>query len=328
MKVTYYHRKPQAGNYSIEGLFKEIRAQMPADVTCEVAVCKYPSKGILPRIYNIIEAKHRQGDVNHITGDIHFVSFLLTKRKTILTIHDCVFAQNYTGLKKLVAQVFWYIIPVKRSGIITVISEATKQDLLKYVRCNPEKIRVIPDCFSSIFQPNLKEFNTHDPRILHIGTGENKNLPRVIQALDGLKCHLDIVGHLNNEQQKLLQDYRISYSNTYDLTQQEISERYQQCDLVAFVSTFEGFGMPIIEANAVGRPVVTSKISPMKEVAGDAAYLVDPYDVADIRSGIINIMENSDLRSDLINNGLRNSSRFDSKAISAMYYELYKEILS
>ena len=76
------------------------------------------------------------------------------------------------------------------------------------------------------------------------------------------------------------------YVNYTNLSQEAIIQQYIDCDMLSFVSTYEGFGMPIIEAQAIGRPVITSNIGAMKEVALDTACLVDPYDVESIKNGI------------------------------------------
>jgi glycosyltransferase involved in cell wall biosynthesis len=93
-----------------------------------------------------------------------------------------------------------------------------------------------------------------------------------------------------------------------------------------FASTYEGFGLPIIEANAVGRPVVTSHLWSMPEVAGKSALLVDPYDVASIRDGVLSIIEDAHLRSVLIKNGLENIKRFRLSLIAEQYSALYQEV--
>ena len=84
--------------------------------------------------------------------------------------------------------------------------------------------------------------------------------------------------------------------------------------------------MPIVEANVVGRPVVTSDISSMPEVAGNAACLVDPFDSASIRSGIRRVIKDVDYRSKLIANGRVNAERFDANNIAEQYLAIYKEM--
>jgi glycosyltransferase involved in cell wall biosynthesis len=111
------------------------------------------------------------------------------------------------------------------------------------------------------------------------------------------------------------------------LSEQEVIQKYIACDILVFVSFFEGFGLPIIEANAVERVVVTSNISSMPEIAGDAACLVDPYDIPSIRNGIIKVIENDSFREKLIENGRKNKARFTAEHIASQYYHLYKQLL-
>jgi glycosyltransferase involved in cell wall biosynthesis len=85
--------------------------------------------------------------------------------------------------------------------------------------------------------------------------------------------------------------------------------------------------MPIIEANAVGRPVITSNRTSMPEVAGDAALIVNPEDLGEIKSAILSLIENESLRNDLIQKGLKNVERFSAKAIAAKYTQLYERIV-
>jgi glycosyltransferase involved in cell wall biosynthesis len=98
--------------------------------------------------------------------------------------------------------------------------------------------------------------------------------------------------------------------------------KYQECDISAFISTSEGFGMPIAEASVTERVVVTSNISSMPEVALDAAHLVNPNDIYDIRAGIKKVIENDSYREKLIENGRRNKLRFDGDAIAKKYFNL------
>ena len=86
--------------------------------------------------------------------------------------------------------------------------------------------------------------------------------------------------------------------------------------------------MPILEGNSVGRPVITSNLLSMPEVAGAAACIVDPTNVEDIRVGILKIINDKDYREDLIKNGFTNAQRFDAKEIARQYVEIYKELLA
>lgn len=96
--------------------------------------------------------------------------------------------------------------------------------------------------------------------------------------------------------------------------------------MVMFVSTFEGFGLPVIEAQGTGRPLITSNIQPMKEVAGDAAYFADPFDTSSIRNGVLKIIHDQHYRQSLIEKGLMNVKRFAPEKIAMQYQELYKKV--
>ncbi|MEM9847172.1 MAG: glycosyltransferase family 1 protein [Bacteroidota bacterium] len=329
MKVIFFHRKPEKfGSFSLEYIFKDVRARLSPKIEAVIAESKYTSRGLYPRLYNTIEAAFRQkGAVNHMTGDTHYVAILLNKRKTILTVLDCGFMhQDRSSLSKKVYQWFWLKLPVARSRFVTAISKATKDDVVKFTNCDPDKVSIVPVAISPLYQPKPQAFRKAKPRLLHIGTNPNKNLPRLIEAIEGISCHLAIVGKLSEEYIAKLKQHRIEYSNVFNISDEEMVQQYEQCDILSFVSTYEGFGMPIVEANAVERPVITGNLTSMPDVAGDAACLVDPFDVQAIREGIQRIIEDDDYREQLIRAGRKNKLRFDPDVIAEQYYELYKRI--
>lgn len=326
IKVTFYHRKPHPSHFSIERIFVGVKAHLPDRMTYKTVVSRYSSQGFLKRMYNAAEAIFRQGDVNHVTGDVHYLAILLKKNKTILTIHDCGFMNHPNPVARKILYWFWLKLPVMRSRIVTVISEATHRDVLHWTACEPNKVRVIPNYISSQFRYYPKNFNSHDPVILQMGTKYNKNIPRLAGALVGIPCTLDIIGKPRSEDEEALTYYKINYRWRSNLSEEELLQAYQDCDLLAFASTLEGFGLPIVEAQAVGRPVITSNISSMPEVAGEGACLVDPFDVLAIRDGVLKVINDASYRESLIRLGQENVKRFRLEYIARQYYELYREV--
>jgi len=327
VQVTFFQRRPQGGQISIERVFDEVREALPAEVEAEVVRSRFRSSGIMKRLYNIVEAGFRQGEINHITGDVHFLALLLPKKTTLLTIHDCFNLERLSGVRRWIVWFFWFYLPIRRAGWVSVISESTRQQLLASVRCDPAKIHVVHDPCPTAFRPSPKPFCQEEPVVLQIGTQLNKNLLRVAEALRGVRCRLRIIGNLSESQRETLDQCGIAYSTDARISDAQLIDEYRRADLVVFASTYEGFGLPILEAQATGRPVVTSNILSMREVAGGAACLVDPLEVADIRRGILRVIEDKSYREQLVARGYENVTRFRPEAIAADYVRLYRMML-
>ncbi|MCD6556542.1 MAG: glycosyltransferase, partial [Bacteroidales bacterium] len=161
---------------------------------------------------------------------------------------------------------------------------------------------------------------------LQIGTKANKNLENLIPALEGISCKLTIIGKLSEKQTALLKTHEIDYENHFNLPFLVLLDTYKQADIVTFISTYEGFGVPILEAQASGRPVITSNISPMKEVAGEGALLVNPENPEEITSAFNQLITDAELRKDLIEKGLKNVKKYSAKSVADQYYSLYKSV--
>ncbi len=329
ISVDFFQRRPHKGfSFSLEYIFNDVRERLKDKIISTVKICRLYNSGYFTKFYNILEAGFRQSkSINHITGEVHFINFLMKKKTVVLTVLDCGMVHRKKGLAKWFIKSLYLTWPVQKSKYVTAISEVTKQEIIKYTGCNPEKIIVIPVAVSDIYQPHPKEFNEAKPVILHIGTGYNKNLLRLIESLQNIPCHLTIVGKLNQNYLDALQSNRIDFSNEYNISNERLLEKYIECDILSFVSTFEGFGMPIVEANAVERVVITSNISSMPEVAGNAACLVNPFDVEDIKAGILKLINDEEYRNELLQNGRINKKRFNADNIANRYFEVYEKVI-
>lgn len=326
--IAFIYRKPNPRLYSIEKVFEPIELITGNSFRICQVFAPYYTGGLLAVIRNLfyffrIRNKY---DVFHITGDIHYAALMLPSTKVILTIHDLVFMERSKGVKRTFFKWLYIILPIKKSRFVTAISEKSKTEILKYYKHAERKIVVIPNSISKDIQFRLKEFEKSLPRVLFIGTTENKNLDRVIEAVSSLNVQLVIIGILSEETKKLLLMKNVNYVNLFALSDVDIANQYAQADIVLFPSLYEGFGMPIIEGQKTGRVVITSDLSPMKEIAGSAACLVDPYDVNSIRAAIVKVIEDDNFRTALINMGVRNAELYSPEIVVQQFNKLYSQI--
>jgi glycosyltransferase involved in cell wall biosynthesis len=326
--ITYFYRNEKVG-FSIGKVFKTVSVEVSKNHGIkEIFMPSQYSKpwDVLRNGFYAYKHRNRYG-INHITGSEHFLTLFLPSKRTIVSVMDVMYINYLTGIKRFIWKQL-YIKTLKYAEKVTFISEESKKTTLEHVSLAEEKMCIIPCPVSSQFSYNFKDFNSDKPIILHIGTLERKNLTRTVEALKGIKCHLRIIGKLDDEILKLLQINKIEFSNGTRLSDEEIVQEYNNCDIVNFVSMHEGFGMPIIEGQASGRIVITSNISPMKDVANDGAILVDPYDIESINKGYLFVIKNENERNDIIKKGLKNAKLFQVSEIARQYLALYESIQS
>lgn len=325
MNVVQFMRKP-VDAYSVERIFEDIRPLLSSDIKVSVYVNPYRSKGVWRRAAGMVRAAIFQGDINHITGDVHFLNIMMRKRSTILTVLDCVSLERLTGIRYWIYWFFWYWLPAKKSTAITVISESARRELERHLGAGHWPITVIPCPVSIEFNFSQKVADWNCPRILQVGTTANKNLERVAAALEGMQCKLVVIGNLASAQLKALTIHRINFENYVGLSREALVDEYRNSDIVILASLYEGFGLPILEAQATGRPVITSNLYSMPEVGGDGACYVDPHSTNDIRNAIKLIASDSVYRDRLISAGLENVKKYTPSTIAEKYTQLYREV--
>jgi glycosyltransferase involved in cell wall biosynthesis len=325
LKVTYFYREPRKTGLSIEGIFHAVKKCLDGRVEIKEFYCDAHAS----RFKNVLEAKKHSSEINHITGDVHFMALGLRGKKNILTIHDLGHHDTLKSRNHLhffIYKLFWYYLPLRYIDVITVISVFTKNALIEHFHLPENRIRVIYDPVKPVFRFSIRQQTNGVPHILQVGTGKHKNLNNLVEAVKDMNVHLDIVGWPAEDVVGKMTQYGISYSIYNGLSEDELYQRYVACDLLFFASFIEGFGMPIIEAQATGRPVITSDRGAMKEIAADTAVLVDPENVSDIRQAIISLTTNNDLYEKLVKKGRENVIKFDCEKIAKEYLTVYEEL--
>lgn len=272
----------------------------------------------------------------------------------VVTVHDLiplVFPKAYPpGIKGKVR----FLIQrkrVKNAKMIITDSESSKKDINKYLGIPVDRIRVVylaaANNVKRINDKNLLEkvsqkFNLPKRFVLYVGdVNFNKNLPSLLKACLNIKIPLVIVGRqavqkdfdLGNvenapliELNKLIEEKGGAIKLGY-VEENDLSALYSLANVYCQPSYYEGFGLQILEAFACGVPVVAGNVSSMPEVAGDAAVLVNPYSVDNIAEGIVKIINNEQMKKELINRGYERAKKFSWEKTVQETIKVYEEVL-
>ena len=310
--------------FSVGKVFKPIEKKMAeyAEVdSIELPVANYSFKGLWKNVsFMRKHLKKNSYDAILITGTENYLLPFIHSAKKVVVVHDVKsFFNHVSGIRRKLKELM-FIKVLKYADKVVAISDQTRQELDEYNYHSD----VIYDPVSPMFTYVAKDFNREKPIVLHIGTKPNKNLKNTILALNGLKCHLRIVGEISDEEINRLHKHNVEFSSCANISDEELLEEYRKCDIVNFPSLYEGFGMPIIEGQATGRVVVTSNLSPMKDVAGGIAILVNPNDIHSMHDGYLEAINNNEK---YILTGLENVKRFSVATITGQYFNLIKSLI-
>ncbi|VVT14428.1 glycosyltransferase family 4 protein [Erythrobacter sp. EC-HK427] len=328
INVTLLMRPVAERAFSIEAVFDTVARYVPADIALTTVTSPHPSRGLLSRLRGVWHARQacRAADVVHMTGDAHYLVYLLPGRKTVLTVHDCEFLERSSGLKRWLLWFFWLRLPAWKAARITCVSEGARVQLLRWLAVDAERVSVVENPLSKPLERDERAFNIVRPRLLMIGAGPHKNVERVAEALAGLPVSLEIIARVDEARLARLRAGGLAVEARHNLSDEELAEAYARADILMFPSLAEGFGLPILEAQAVGRPVITSNRAPMRDVAGEGALLVDPEDAGAIRAAVERVIAEPELRAQLVKTGAANVRRFAPERAAQAYADVWRAV--
>lgn len=280
---------------------------------------------------------------------------LYNKHKTVVTVHDLtpiVFPDAFPrGIK---GKIKWQMqrFALKKANRIITDSQCSKDDVVRLTGVKMDNVDVVylaaGEDFKVINDSNLtiqtlrKKYNLPEKFALYVGDVTwNKNLPRLIDAIKTTDIPLVMIGKslTNNDYDKanpwnqdlnrvneLVKDdkniTRLGFVESSDL-----NAIYNSATVFVMPSLYEGFGLPILEAQVCGCPVVTTKEGSLKEVASDSAYFVDGYNYESIAQGIKKVFDSAELQKELREKGFKNVSKYSWKKTAEDTIKAYKKVI-
>lgn len=285
-------------------------------------------------------------DLVHSTA---YAAPLLKRKPLVVTIHDMtpfIYPQFHTpeNCQLVMRNV---LRASRRAARIIAVSESTKKDVMRLLHLPEKRIAVIHEGVGRIFHPRRDprcwsrikhRFLIREPFLLGVGSVEpRKNFQRVIAVFAALKRQrriphqLVIVGgsgwrnggiHAFVEEEGLAGEVVF----TGYLEEADVAELYRRCELFLYPSLYEGFGLPVLEAMSCGAPVVTSNVSSMPEVGGDAVVYVNPEDTFELYEAVTGLIENQFRLLQLSAAGSRRASRFSWTKTAKRTLEVYESV--
>ncbi len=340
--VVFCSSKQQADSYGfVNHNFKPLI--MPA-----------PIFSVAEQIFLPYYIKKEKLDLFHATS---YVVPIICPCPLAVTIHDVLCKTNpafyppFTGITYFIARAYynfmnWYA--VRAAKHISTVSDFAKTEIMFYYPATPEeKITVIYNGVGSQFyRPELPEINTIKDKyqisgnyILFVGTlNPRKNLLTLIKAFAELgelrdKNFTLVVAAKKDVRYpapfRLVEEYTLGSSVLFIdyVAQADLPALYTGATVFVLPSLHESFGFPIVEAFACGAPVITSNRTALPEIAGNAALLIDPYNVQEMKEAILKIILDPSLKSTLVEKGLARARSFSWETAAGQTRELYENVL-
>lgn len=304
---------------------------------------KFPLRFIMEQLYIPYLIKKYKIDIIH---SLHYSFPLLTSNcKKVITIHDLTFfiyPKLHTFIKRYYFKWFIKLACKSKNNTLICVSQSTANDLKKFITDIKSDTFVIPLAVSTTPSSNhnqmevLEKYSIPSKYILFVGTLEpRKNIDKLIEAYyeSSVKeiFKLVIVGKKGWYYESIfdrINDLKIANNVIFTgfVSEAEKWIILKNASLFVYPSLYEGFGLPVLEAMQSGTPTITSNISSMPEVAGDAALLIDPNDVSDISKAIDSVLTNQNNREVMIHSGFKQASLYSWSNTANLTHKIYRMI--
>ncbi len=319
----------------------------------EIQIFSYPNK-----LLNSSFLLYQHPKIDRLLGgiDVFFspnIIFTSLSRacKQVITFHDLSFYRHpeFFSLKRRIWHKF--VLPglqARRANRVIAVSKSTRNDLLRLYNLHPKQIKVIYSGVLNQFKPRGKDpipradfekkYNLPSKFILYLGTIEpRKNLEGLILAFNQLKQRLntDYKLVIAGKPGWLYQDvYKLAGHSPYNrdiiftgfIDSLDKPYLYRLAEVFVYPSFYEGFGFPPLEAMASGTPVISSNISSLPEVVGDAGLLVDPYNINELTEALFQLLTNFKLRTTIAQKGIERAKRFNWLQTAKQTLNLFEEV--
>ena len=327
-----------------------------SDLNIKLNICRLFPYGVYRRIWAKVPLKYNTL-LNSKSDIYNFFDYIVPPNiegKVITTIHDMTYIlypeiveeKTMNRIKKGIDY------SIKRADKIITVSQSSKNDIIKYLNVPENKIEVVYngveyDRFAKTYREEDKvkvsqKYNLPCNYILYMGTLEpRKNIESIVEAFKLFNEKSDIKeknfklviagkkGWLFESIFNLVESVNLQddviFTDYIDEADKPII--YQMASLFVFPSLYEGFGIPVLEAMAASVPVITSNVSSLSEVAGDAAILVEPKDINSIADNMNRLLNDHELRKELINKGHIQAQKFTWEASAEKLYKIYKSMM-
>jgi glycosyltransferase involved in cell wall biosynthesis len=283
----------------------------------------------------------------------YFASPVMPLFPTVVTIHDVIplILKEYAWRKLTVAYNALVSFAAKRAQAIIAVSQCSKRDIERTLHIPSDRIHVIGNAVDESFRPvndawllaSVRErYNIGERYILYFGGFDvRKNVPRLIRAYAQLPAtlrnqfQLVVAGRLHHlghptypDPRPLVRQYGLDGQVIFtgQIRERDKAPLYSGATVFSFVSLYEGFGMPVLEAMACGRPVLTSNTSALPEVVGDAGLTVNPRSETEISEGLRQLLEDEQMRRDLSERALERARFFTWRQVAEQTVEVYRRV--